>query len=71
MNDPKFCVNCKFHIMPYGDGKVSLEAHGCTAPHEVNLVTGQREYDSAKKCTWMREKGNTCGPDGKLFEPKP
>lgn len=80
MNDTiPFCTDCKHHSRSFQswDGAVH-EVHGCSVLQVAKRdpVTGA-DTSTASDCVSMRSAAflffpeGKCGPDGKLFEPKP
>ena len=82
----KFCKDCKYYTHNEFDGssiytipveKWDAYIHQCNyiiKKDEPDLVTGdiKAHYpESAKAFRKLDEKGETCGPDAKYFEPKP
>lgn len=64
----KLCIKCKHHYNPYG-------IHWCNRPIPLNasLITGKDEfrpkYNLCEIERMEKEYEDTCGPEGKYFEP--
>lgn len=59
----KYCCNCVYEVWP---GTCRVEARKV-----ISLVSGKVELEGKHVCWIMRTSSFPCGPEGKLFKPKP
>jgi hypothetical protein len=60
----KICINCIHCIHCIKSG---LNYHECKRTETINIVTGEKEYNS---CTFERDNGYGCDIDAEFFKPK-
>ena len=65
MSQIKLCKDCKHHTAILSDWCNAL------VTESTNLVTGKVEKSGHHYCEILRDYGFRCGPEGKLWEPKP
>jgi len=73
MSDPRLCIDCR-HYDPGrlpGDGFDYCRHPAAMMRRERSLVTGEIPAPRYHWPVWMRSDHMPCGPDAKLFEPKP
>lgn len=66
----KFCIDCKHHMPSYLNSQYE-NYDKCKQSEDkvMNLVTGQTHYQH-RYCSTMRQAGELCDIEAKLFEPK-
>jgi hypothetical protein len=60
------CINCEHHV-PRSESAI-CNIDWCQASGQIDLVTGRTKHEY---CFVLRRPGEACGPEGKLFTPKP
>ena len=65
---PKLCIDCKHHFTQAGGELVGK--HCCGLTKRVDVVTGEKHYESCRHMRRVRRFDGGCGPNGKLWESK-
>lgn len=74
---PKFCKDCLHYSNSSFESQYptrhTVFIHTCLAPKppKFDLITGEEFAESFPNCSNMRDPSALCGPEAKLFHPKP